>query len=821
MAVLLMDLVANNLLDIGAITLDDYLSASITPQPQPSDIALDVDAITRLHQTCQRIFRTTDPLKFEFVDHGLKSKQCILTITKPDGAQRSYITQPVFAKKNEAKSQAAKIAIDMGALDFLSMFDEVHLHEDVNAVSVAISDEIPAQSVQDIEAGCREWRAGHVTPHWAPFPDPKLMHKQGCALRIQLSSHVLRVYLADPTFDSFSDAQDACAKVAISEGVLDFIKHGNGQTRPSSPSPVFVPTTLLPPAVTPWTLQTFYDSLPRPFPESFETNDASEINALGWLNTMVQHARGGKLIMSFFFTSDGPPGLHGCLLKLDRPGGYKASLVDARFIKRSEAKAAVCLQAMSEGIGDYIRAIASAVDNKTTTTMRSFSSSLVYPALTSELTKIDASLHPHFEYNRERDAFGASLILKLSTDPTSEQVRRYTVPADYRNKADAKVAVICHAAELGAVEFVRFRGGSLPDGYVSLYTLQAYNPDVSRKRKQPGSTEDLESAQSTKKKKKRGHKRAGGRGSSGGQTHDISGPDDMGLPQSIVPMDRSCDPSQSGVEGERGSGTARLAGFPSYGAPIPVPMTYPAVLDPRFAAGGADVHLSGEYGGATVPPARELRALPGSSSRRPVEPAELEPGEVVSVVESDFSVSSSRHEDEEADEGETDASAGAHVNDVEHVARNKVKGKEKETSPSTAGSTTASQDRLGSFGNGMKEERECVNVERVARSKGKEKATSPATSASTTLSQGHPSRSTTMAATSHVDKLIAYCSAHNCDTPSFHEVQRQGRFQVWIVIGKERFDLPSTYESAEEGRQRVAKQVLARLTKGRNSARDV
>ena len=59
-----------------------------------------------------------------------------------------------------------------------------------------------------------------------------------------------------------------------------------------------------------------------------------------------------------------------------------------------------------------------------------------------------------------------------------------------------------------------------------------------------------------------------------------------------------------------------------------------------------------------------------------------------------------------------------------------------------------------------------------------------------------------------------YCALHHYSTPLFHETQSQGRFQVWIVIGKERFDLPTTYETAEEGWQRVAKQVLARLSKG-------
>ena len=61
--------------------------------------------------------------------------------------------------------------------------------------------------------------------------------------------------------------------------------------------------------------------------------------------------------------------------------------------------------------------------------------------------------------------------------------------------------------------------------------------------------------------------------------------------------------------------------------------------------------------------------------------------------------------------------------------------------------------------------------------------------------------------------LPDYCTTRRCGTPSFHETLNEGRFQVWIVIGKERFDLPTMYGTAEEGRERVAKQVLARLSK--------
>lgn len=56
------------------------------------------------------------------------------------------------------------------------------------------------------------------------------------------------------------------------------------------------------------TLQRFYDSLPQPFPESFGDKSATEINAPGWLNTIIQSARGGQLSTSFIWISEGTLG---------------------------------------------------------------------------------------------------------------------------------------------------------------------------------------------------------------------------------------------------------------------------------------------------------------------------------------------------------------------------------------------------------------------------------------------------------------------------------------------------------------------------------
>jgi hypothetical protein len=49
----------------------------------------------------------------------LAEKRCILTITRPNGATRSYTLKPKFAHKAEARAVAAVIAVDMGAIDFI------------------------------------------------------------------------------------------------------------------------------------------------------------------------------------------------------------------------------------------------------------------------------------------------------------------------------------------------------------------------------------------------------------------------------------------------------------------------------------------------------------------------------------------------------------------------------------------------------------------------------------------------------------------------------------------------------------------------------
>lgn len=449
----------------------------------------------------------------------------------------------MYSRKNEAKSQTASLAIEMGAIDFITTGDTDPLKAKKGLVLAPLdahSDESPEAppepedpTVQEIEDCCVEWRAGSVKPYWVALNEPKfgssashlhvicyvinLSHiEQGCALRIELSPHSLRVYSSDTKYDTVKEAKAACAKFAHDQGVIEFIKHGNGQVEPEKPADVDAQESASKAAFAPpsqLTLQEFYETFPQPFPENFGDKSAAEINAPSWLNTTIQGARGSKLTANFIWTTNGTPWggnlgcerlisnlrdvrkliiyavVHGCLLRLERPEESKSYLVDPRFLKRADAKAAVCLQAISQGVGDYIRGVIHELECKVTPIMRRWANEVIFPTLGSECGKIKPGTHPRYDFPKERDgmtlfsfvfvffshqvlaAYGCTMILELSSFPTPEQTKTFSVPADYRTKADAKIALACLAAELGAIEFLRFRGGPSPPDYQSFHSV--------------------------------------------------------------------------------------------------------------------------------------------------------------------------------------------------------------------------------------------------------------------------------------------------------------------------------------------------------------
>jgi hypothetical protein len=129
---------------------------------------------------------------FADLEGGATGKQCILTITRPTGATRSYKSDTGFTRRAEAKGQAAQIAVDMGALDFIVSGDSDALKAKkgllLNPFDVEIdnpdAEEAPVTGVvprwnlgeeplKKIEDCCKEWRLGKVKPHWVLYNDTK------------------------------------------------------------------------------------------------------------------------------------------------------------------------------------------------------------------------------------------------------------------------------------------------------------------------------------------------------------------------------------------------------------------------------------------------------------------------------------------------------------------------------------------------------------------------------------------------------------------------------------------------------------------------
>lgn len=240
-------------------------------------------------------------------------------------------------------------------------------------------------------------------------------------------------------------AKAACAADAIAEGILDFIMFGNGQTAPAEMR-LFEPqqddaTSAAPPVTL--TLQGFFEALPRPLPEPVDDKTVAEINAPGWLNSLIQSARGGKFEHKFIWTTDTKlgsmlysfppplrptlskqsmtyvslincsPGLaHGAVLRLTRPGEVRTYMVVPQFPKRADAKNAVCLAALAAGVGEYVRAISAALEAKISPETKTLVFESILPLLNTEYAKFWPNKLPDmFEYTKDRDGTYDLIVL--------------------------------------------------------------------------------------------------------------------------------------------------------------------------------------------------------------------------------------------------------------------------------------------------------------------------------------------------------------------------------------------------------------------------
>ena len=95
--------------------------------------------------------------------------------------------------------------------------------------------------------------------------------------------------------------------------------------------------------------------------------------------------------------------MHGCLLRVEHPGGYKSFLVDPQFPKRADAKMAACLLAISQDIATYIREIGAAVEAKVTPEARKRAMESILPLIQSEYIKIWPKQPDMFLFPRDKD----------------------------------------------------------------------------------------------------------------------------------------------------------------------------------------------------------------------------------------------------------------------------------------------------------------------------------------------------------------------------------------------------------------------------------
>lgn len=131
--------------------------------------------------------------------------------------------------------------------------------------------------------------------------DFSIFTEYGAALRISLNAYVFRAYSVDPVYNYQRQAKLACAQAAVDEGVIEFIKYGNGQTQPMKVIDMEDGTEESLPHAPPkgLTLQEFFDTLPRPFPDDVGNIPANDINAPVWINLQLQSARGARLVSNY------------------------------------------------------------------------------------------------------------------------------------------------------------------------------------------------------------------------------------------------------------------------------------------------------------------------------------------------------------------------------------------------------------------------------------------------------------------------------------------------------------------------------------------
>ncbi|KAK7036713.1 hypothetical protein VNI00_011378 [Paramarasmius palmivorus] len=472
------ELVSLNFRKIGAIPVDEYLDPTNDDQNDISyafeDLNLDVkecrraverlqnisqedteeqlqsagagveptqgqsgeDPVTRLTQQCQRYLpqcQVEQVLKWDSQSTkdpqtNQVTKTCTFTISKPDGTSMSVQS----TKKRGVRADTARIAIEKGALDFIAA--------GVSPDSLKNpSDSGPAQEnpVAQIEEAMAKLASTHARICWYRHAE-KLQKggKCGYALLIRLSKGNLRAYSTPAAWDDEMQARIECANVALREGVVDYIQSTPGGEPEDFPPPSWD------------NLQHFFESLPRPFPGNVANATAEQMQAVKRLDDAVKQVDDMK--HAFYIIHNKKDQLFGFVLRLEHADQVKTYLVEPRFRKEKEARAAVCLQAMSEDVESYLRSLSPSVDHRVTKEMRTLVRQRVLPAL--EQLRNAQPFSTEVKFKNDKNGFGASLKVK-----SDSQKKKFTVPKEYRSKPDAEDALFCIATRDGLFDFLSAR----------------------------------------------------------------------------------------------------------------------------------------------------------------------------------------------------------------------------------------------------------------------------------------------------------------------------------------------------------------------------
>ncbi|VDC01565.1 unnamed protein product [Peniophora sp. CBMAI 1063] len=890
------DLVTSNLMKLGTLTLDEFLSPPYL-DPPPPEVNLTLSYVARrvvdpaaeeekklpahkatplflLNQVCSQTLGSIEPLKYEFIDDG-DEKQCILTITRPNGQSRSYSVVVEYERKADAREAVAIVAVEMGALDFIKNGAPDHTLKrglvlapldapESEGVEIEHPERDPSPAVEEIERCCVEWRAGRVKPHWVAVREFKPAPKFGCALRVALSAHSAKIYSVDATYDHFEDARSACADEAVADGVIEFIKHGNGQKHPAPPDysnqhavAADAPVT----AVTAASVEDFFESLPRPFPEAeFVGKKIDEISAVPWLNALAQSAKGGRLTLRYIPVPDSKYGLHGFLLRLSRPGEVKSYLVDPIYPKRADAKVAVTLLAMSQGVGQWIRKVAHECEEKLPHRLKEYITMRILPMVTLEYSKIWPGRHPEiWTFTRDKDAHGCIMTLKLKFDPSPDEVRTWEVPTEYRSRNDAKLAVLDLAFENGAVEFLRFRGRKPPEGYVVDVGPTAY-----RKRKLEEQDAVLSGPNSSFKRMRTESAAPAPAGGAQRERLPPTGPRHSRIAPSLGGP--SSDRAAARHRSDRAAQPPQLPTPPyatpastpgpqvlppiHYSAPRPTPpdvpphassYDYPAhgqypVLhrDPHDGYRQESAHPPsrpssyGTYADPYGPPSDSYygRHRPYSNYAHPSRHPPDSYGRDPYSHPVDNGYGPPEHSDSRSyPDAYTGYAAGYDRSPPrDYSSRERPPSPPSperrdsgRRSPSPRGALPSPPRRAsGATDNGR---RPPASPSKARKSEAPVTPPSPSTSAQKTRSKRKRERSESpdqlvvTALPSFKQQLIDFCKEKKKSSPMFaNEANADGTFRVWIIVDKERMEMQTAWADVAEGEDRTAKQVLKRLS---------